>query len=112
MGFLLDAPRCAQRPHGGAAASWGLRFGASAAQGWRAHMEDAHCAWLALPGLPPGWAFFAVLDGHGGSRAALFGARHLPGHVGMNKARGGGGAALEGVACWNGAGPKYGEGRA
>uniref|UniRef100_A0A8W4FLU5 protein-serine/threonine phosphatase n=2 Tax=Sus scrofa TaxID=9823 RepID=A0A8W4FLU5_PIG len=44
-------------------------------------MEDAHCAWLALPGLPPGWAFFAVLDGHGGVRAALFGARHLPGHV-------------------------------
>lgn len=79
--FLLDAPRCTQRPHGGAAASWGLRFGASAAQGWRAHMEDAHCAWLALPGLPKGWAFFAVLDGHGGARAALFGARHLPGHV-------------------------------
>ncbi|KAK1330072.1 hypothetical protein QTO34_010257, partial [Cnephaeus nilssonii] len=25
-----------------------------------------------------GWAFFAVLDGHGGARAALFGARHLP----------------------------------
>ncbi|XP_007532289.3 LOW QUALITY PROTEIN: probable protein phosphatase 1N [Erinaceus europaeus] len=44
-------------------------------------MEDAHCAWLALPGLPPGWAFFAVLDGHGGTRAALFGARHLLGHV-------------------------------
>ncbi|XP_072824866.1 probable protein phosphatase 1N isoform X2 [Vicugna pacos] len=44
-------------------------------------MEDAHCAWLALPGLPPGWSFFAVLDGHGGARAALFGARHLPGHV-------------------------------
>ncbi|KAB0398582.1 hypothetical protein E2I00_009935 [Balaenoptera physalus] len=61
---LLDAPRCAQRPHGGAAASWGLRFGASAVQGWRAHMEDAHCAWLELPGLGPGWAFFAVLDGH------------------------------------------------
>ncbi|ELK12757.1 probable protein phosphatase 1N [Pteropus alecto] len=78
---LLNAPRCAQRPHGGAAASSGLRFGASAAQGWRTHMEDAHCAWLALPGLPPGWAFFAVLDGHGGARAALFGARHLLGHV-------------------------------
>ncbi|EPY84975.1 hypothetical protein CB1_000420003 [Camelus ferus] len=42
-------------------------------------MEDAHCAWLALPGVPPGWSFFAVLDGHGGARAALFGARHLPG---------------------------------
>ncbi|XP_042088124.1 probable protein phosphatase 1N isoform X3 [Ovis aries] len=78
---LLDAPRCAQRPHGGAAAAWGLRFGASAVQGWRAHMEDAHCACLALPGLPPGWAFFAVLDGHGGARAALFGARHLKGQV-------------------------------
>ncbi|XP_035140578.1 putative protein phosphatase 1N isoform X2 [Callithrix jacchus] len=78
---LLTAPRRAQRPHGGAAASWGLRFGASAAQGWRAHMEDAHCTWLSLPGLPPGWAFFAILDGHGGARAARFGARHLPGHV-------------------------------
>ncbi|KAM5236396.1 putative protein phosphatase 1N [Ctenodactylus gundi] len=78
---LLAAPRCAQRPHGGAAASWGLRFGASAAQGWRARMEDAHSARLALPGLPPGWAFFAVLDGHGGARAARFGARHLPDHV-------------------------------
>ncbi|XP_048185946.1 probable protein phosphatase 1N [Perognathus longimembris pacificus] len=74
-------PRCSQRPHGGAAPSWGLRFGASAAQGWRARMEDAHCAWLCIPGLPPGWAFFAVLDGHGGARAARFGARHLPGHV-------------------------------
>ncbi|XP_055002431.1 probable protein phosphatase 1N [Sorex araneus] len=78
---FLDAPRCAQQPHGGAAASGGLRFGASAVQGWRAHMEDAHCARLALPELPRGWAFFAVLDGHGGARAALFGARHLPGHV-------------------------------
>lgn len=45
------------------------------------HMEDEHCAWLALPGLPSGWAFFAVLDCHGGAQAALFGARHLPGHV-------------------------------
>uniref|UniRef100_A0A8C9AP09 protein-serine/threonine phosphatase n=1 Tax=Prolemur simus TaxID=1328070 RepID=A0A8C9AP09_PROSS len=70
-----------QKPHGGAAVSWGLRFGASAAQGWRARMEDAHCAWLALPGLPPGWAFFSVFDGHGGARAARFGARHLPRHV-------------------------------
>ncbi|XP_020028546.2 probable protein phosphatase 1N [Castor canadensis] len=78
---LLAAPRCSQQPHGGAAASWGLRFGASAAQGWRTRMEDAHCAWLSLPGLPPGWAFFAVLDGHGGARAARFGARYLPGHV-------------------------------
>lgn len=80
-GSLLAAPRCWQRLHGGAAATSGLRFGASAVQGWRARMEDAHCARLALPGLPSGWAFFAVLDGHGGARAARFGARHLPGYV-------------------------------
>ncbi|XP_076784932.1 putative protein phosphatase 1N isoform X3 [Arvicanthis niloticus] len=80
-GSLLAKPRCWQRLHGGAAAASGLRFGASAMQGWRARMEDAHCARLALPGLPTGWAFFAVLDGHGGARAARFGARHLPGHV-------------------------------
>lgn len=80
-GSLLAAPRCFQRPHGGAAAAPGLRFGASAVQGWRPRMEDAHCARLALPGLPSGWAFFAVLDGHGGARAARFGAQHLPGHV-------------------------------
>ncbi|XP_062032869.1 probable protein phosphatase 1N [Lepus europaeus] len=78
---LLAAPRCVQWPHGGAAAAWGLRFGASAVQGWRARMEDAHCARLELPGLPPGWAFFAVFDGHGGARAARFCARHLASHA-------------------------------
>ncbi|XP_058529922.1 probable protein phosphatase 1N [Ochotona princeps] len=76
---LLAAPRCVQWPHGGA--SGDLRFGASAVQGWRARMEDAHCARLELPGLPSGWAFFAVFDGHGGARAARFCARRLPAHV-------------------------------
>nr|XP_044990132.1 probable protein phosphatase 1N [Jaculus jaculus] len=81
---LLAAPRCFQRPHGGASSSRGLRFGASSAQGWRARMEDAHCTCPSLAGSPPGlgdWAFFAVFDGHGGARAARFGARHLPGLV-------------------------------
>ncbi|KAG8515324.1 putative protein phosphatase 1N [Galemys pyrenaicus] len=78
---LPHAPRCVQRPHGGATAPSALRFGASAAQGWRAYLEDAHCAWLPLPDSPPGWAFFAVTDGHGGRRAAPHGARRLPGHV-------------------------------
>lgn len=59
----------------------GTAFRGKRRAGLAPHMEDAHCAWLAQPGLPPGWAFFAVLDGHGGARAALFGARHLPGHV-------------------------------
>lgn len=58
---LLDAPRCAQ----------------SAAQGWRTHITlGSHYL-----GCPPRWAFSAVLEDHGGARASLFGARHLPGHV-------------------------------
>lgn len=70
---LLDAPRCAQRPHLGC----GLRFPASAAQGWRTHITLGS----RYLGCPPRWAFSAVLEGHGGARASLFGARHLPGHV-------------------------------
>ena len=49
----------------------GLVFGLSAMQGWRPTMEDAHCAVGAVPGLAD-HAFFAVFDGHGGSRVAHF----------------------------------------
>ncbi|KAM9631707.1 LOW QUALITY PROTEIN: putative protein phosphatase 1N [Trichechus inunguis] len=69
---FLAAPRRAQRPHGGAATAWGR-----AGQNWRAFVEDAHCAWLLLPGLLPRWGSFAVLDRHGGALAARFGARQV-----------------------------------
>jgi len=40
-------------------------FVATAMQGWRKNMEDAHCAILNFGG-DPNAAFFAVFDGHGG----------------------------------------------
>lgn len=40
-------------------------------QGWRVSMEDAHTAVLKLPGDHKA-AFFAVFDGHGGEKTALF----------------------------------------
>lgn len=40
-------------------------------QGWRNHMEDAETALLSLEGAP-GWAMFAVFDGHGGSRVSKY----------------------------------------
>ncbi|KAJ1733570.1 Protein phosphatase 2C 2 [Coemansia biformis] len=46
-------------------------YGASAMQGWRISMEDAHTTLLKLgPGGES--AFFAVYDGHGGQTAAKF----------------------------------------
>ncbi|KAG7139604.1 Protein phosphatase 2C 2 like protein [Verticillium longisporum] len=57
-----------------------LIYGVSAMQGWRISMEDAHSTKLDL--LPPGsdeakqhasrLSFFAVYDGHGGDKVALF----------------------------------------
>lgn len=60
-----------------------LAYGLSAMQGWRISMEDAHTAILDLQAEIPGQdlkaaptedrlSFFAVYDGHGGDRVALF----------------------------------------
>ena len=48
----------------------GLRFGASAMQGYRKEMEDAHAVMADVPGLL-GHSFVAVYDGHGGDKTAL-----------------------------------------
>ena len=53
-----------------------LSVAASSMQGWRVHMEDAHSAFLHLPG-DRAAAFFAVFDGHGGTRVAQYAAEHL-----------------------------------
>ncbi|KAJ2379654.1 Protein phosphatase 2C 2 [Coemansia sp. RSA 2607] len=51
-------------------------YGASAMQGWRISMEDAHSTLLQLG--PDGEsAFFAVYDGHGGQLAAKFAGAQL-----------------------------------
>ncbi|RKO95965.1 protein phosphatase 2C, partial [Caulochytrium protostelioides] len=67
-----------------------LMYGASAMQGWRVTMEDAHTTIMNLEEeLPfgtntgagrrvePGHAFFAVYDGHGGSRVAQYSGKNL-----------------------------------
>lgn len=57
-----------------------FRVGSSSMQGWRINMEDSHTHILSLPD-DPGTAFFAVYDGHGGSKVAEFAGRHLHKYV-------------------------------
>eukprot|EP00611_Tribonema_gayanum_P018313 TRINITY_DN31407_c0_g1_i1.p1 TRINITY_DN31407_c0_g1~~TRINITY_DN31407_c0_g1_i1.p1 ORF type:complete len:270 (-),score=82.06 TRINITY_DN31407_c0_g1_i1:45-854(-) len=54
----------------------GLRFGASAMQGWRVEMEDSHTIITAMPGLP-NHSFVAVYDGHGGSMCATYAGKEM-----------------------------------
>ena len=68
MGAALDKPVTEKTTDAGETAE--LQYGASAMQGWRVDMEDEHTVELAIDGLPPGHAFFAVYDGHGGAKAA------------------------------------------
>lgn len=51
-----------------------LRYGASAMQGWRLNMEDAH---ISNPEYGPDMSLFAVFDGHGGPEVAKFCERHF-----------------------------------
>uniref|UniRef100_A0A7N8WUG9 protein-serine/threonine phosphatase n=1 Tax=Mastacembelus armatus TaxID=205130 RepID=A0A7N8WUG9_9TELE len=80
MGAFLDKPKTEkQNSHG---EGNGLRYGLSSMQGWRVEMEDAHTAVLGLPA--PGmtdWSFFAVYDGHAGSRVANYCSKHLLEHI-------------------------------
>jgi protein phosphatase 2C family protein 2/3 len=45
-------------------------------QGWRINMEDSHTHILSLPDDPDA-AFFAVYDGHGGSKISEYAGKHL-----------------------------------
>jgi len=50
----------------------GLRYGLSSMQGWRIEMEDAHSAVLGIPDVGENVSWFAVFDGHAGSRLVSF----------------------------------------
>jgi serine/threonine protein phosphatase PrpC len=51
-----------------------LKYGASAMQGWRLNMEDAH---ISDSEFGPDMALFAVFDGHGGPEVAKYCERHF-----------------------------------
>jgi protein phosphatase PTC2/3 len=64
-----------------------LIYGASAMQGWRSTMEDAHTAVLNVGGKSESsgnqMAFFGVYDGHGGDRIAKYVGNRL--HLKLNE---------------------------
>uniref|UniRef100_A0A3Q4H3D6 protein-serine/threonine phosphatase n=1 Tax=Neolamprologus brichardi TaxID=32507 RepID=A0A3Q4H3D6_NEOBR len=80
MGAFLDKPKTEKyNSHG---EGNGLRYGLSSMQGWRVEMEDAHTAVLGLPALGmTDWSFFAVYDGHAGSKVANYCSKHLLEHI-------------------------------
>ncbi|CAL8348539.1 unnamed protein product [Boreogadus saida] len=80
MGAFLDKPKTEK--HNAHGEGNGLRYGLSSMQGWRVEMEDAHNAMPELPaqGMAD-WAFFAVYDGHAGSRVAHYCSKHLLEHI-------------------------------
>lgn len=80
MGAFLDKPKTEKyNSHG---EGNGLHYGLSSMQGWRVEMEDAHTAVLGLPALGmTDWSFFAVYDGHAGSKVANYCSKHLLEHI-------------------------------
>jgi protein phosphatase 1B len=75
MGAFLDKPKTDKQTQTGAGN--GLRYALSTMQGWRSEMEDAHCAMIGLPGKLHEWSFFAVFDGHAGTRVSAYCAEKL-----------------------------------
>lgn len=76
MGAFLDKPKTEKHNEDGEGN--GIKYGLSSMQGWRVEMEDAHTALLSLGtiGLKD-WSFFAVFDGHAGSKVSKHCAEHL-----------------------------------
>ena len=74
MGAFLEKPKTEKiEDHG---SGHNLKWGVSAMQGWRLEMEDAHTCKTDLKKLP-GWSFFAVFDGHAGSKVSNYCSTHL-----------------------------------
>ncbi|CAB4064638.1 PPM1B [Lepeophtheirus salmonis] len=76
MGAFLDKPKTEKYNESGSGAG-GIRYGLSSMQGWRIEMEDAHSAVLGIPGIGENVSWFAVFDGHAGSRVSAHCSRHL-----------------------------------
>uniref|UniRef100_A0A3B4AHF7 protein-serine/threonine phosphatase n=1 Tax=Periophthalmus magnuspinnatus TaxID=409849 RepID=A0A3B4AHF7_9GOBI len=81
LGFFLSKCYTEQWGHSHGEGN-GLRYGLSSMQGWRVEMEDAHTAVLGLPAPSmKDWSFFAVYDGHAGSKVANYCSKHLLEHI-------------------------------
>ncbi|CAG8451464.1 6714_t:CDS:2 [Ambispora leptoticha] len=74
MGQTLSEP--IREKHSSSDSDARLLYAASAMQGWRISMEDAHTTKLEL-GNKKGHSFFAVYDGHGGQNVAKYSGIHL-----------------------------------
>jgi protein phosphatase 1B len=75
MGAFLDKPKTEKYNESQSGA--GLRYGLSSMQGWRIEMEDAHSALIGIPDIGDKVCWFAVFDGHAGSRVSAHCAKHL-----------------------------------
>ncbi|KAF9158247.1 Protein phosphatase 2C 2 [Mortierella sp. AD010] len=83
MGQTLSAP--ITEKHSSADHDKRFAYGASAMQGWRITMEDAHTTLLNVEDAE-GTAFFAVYDGHGGSNVAKYSGEGLHKRIVSDKA--------------------------
>lgn len=75
MGAFLDKPKTEK--YNEAKSGAGLRYGLSSMQGWRIEMEDAHSAIIGIPDVGENISWFAVFDGHAGSRVSAHCSDHL-----------------------------------
>jgi len=75
MGAFLEKPKTEKYNESKTGA--GLRYGLSSMQGWRLEMEDAHSAVIGLPDIADDISWFAVFDGHAGSRVSYHCSNHL-----------------------------------
>ena len=75
MGAFLDKPKTEKYNESKTGA--GLRYGLSSMQGWRIEMEDAHSAIIGIPEVGENISWFAVFDGHAGSRVSAHCSTHL-----------------------------------
>ena len=75
MGAFLDKPKTEKYNESKTGA--GLRYGLSSMQGWRIEMEDAHSAIIGSPDVGENISWFAVFDGHAGSRVSAHCSDHL-----------------------------------
>jgi len=75
MGAFLDKPKTEKFNESATGA--GLRYGLSSMQGWRIEMEDAHSALIGIPEIGDKVSWFAVFDGHAGSRVSAHCSKHL-----------------------------------